>query len=228
MPYLGDYVGKILSEIANARFQADLEAVRLAELYLSHPLLRHLPVPHFRIPTLTLDVPVAIRGMTGENGPDGRISFKILRRIHRKFDALLETHLKQVGIVLSKQEQERLHSELTRKLFALKQPLTMPLCITHIADDFTNTVLTVLREMENERADDLKNLADNLKEMIHVTFSSLLQVPARLDVLVTSDELQRVGPSDFLARLHFSISEEGVEWSVIESNEQFKTRLVRE
>ena len=63
MPYLGDYVGHLLSEITIARVQADLEAVRMAELYANHPLLKHLPVPHFRLPTMTLDVPVVVSGM---------------------------------------------------------------------------------------------------------------------------------------------------------------------
>lgn len=61
MPYLGDYLGHLLSEIATARVQADLETVRMAELYASHPLLKHLPVPRFRLPNLTLDVPVLIQ-----------------------------------------------------------------------------------------------------------------------------------------------------------------------
>ena len=63
MPYLGDFLGHLLSEITMARVQADLEAVRVAELYAGHPLLKTLPVPHFRLPTLTLDVPVAVKSI---------------------------------------------------------------------------------------------------------------------------------------------------------------------
>ena len=60
MPYLGDYLGQLLSEIAIARMQADLETVRLAELYAAHPLLRTLPVPHLRLPEVALEIPVLI------------------------------------------------------------------------------------------------------------------------------------------------------------------------
>ena len=63
MPYLGDYLGHLLSEITNARVQADLESVRVADLYASHPLLKHMAVPRFRLPTITIDAPVVMRNM---------------------------------------------------------------------------------------------------------------------------------------------------------------------
>src|ERR1044071_5280346 len=63
MPYLGDYLGHLLSEITNARVQADLESVRVADLYASHPLLKHMAVPRFRLPNVTIDAPVVMRNM---------------------------------------------------------------------------------------------------------------------------------------------------------------------
>ncbi|MEJ2127120.1 MAG: hypothetical protein P8X84_06440 [Candidatus Bathyarchaeota archaeon] len=50
MPNLGDYLGNLISEVTLARMQADIEAVRIAELYSSHPLLKNMPIPHFRLP----------------------------------------------------------------------------------------------------------------------------------------------------------------------------------
>src|SRR4051812_7222602 len=100
MPYLGDYIGHLLSEITMARVQADLEAVRLAEMYASHPLLRHMPVPHFRLPTMTLDVPVAIKGMEEakiRESPRGDVPLPVMRE---RFAAVLTSHMERAGITL--------------------------------------------------------------------------------------------------------------------------------
>ena len=59
MPFLGDYIGHIISEITRARLHADLEALRVADYYAKEPLLRHFPVPRFRLPSVKLEVPVA-------------------------------------------------------------------------------------------------------------------------------------------------------------------------
>ena len=67
MPYLGDYLGHLISEVTMARMQADVEAVRIAELYASHPLLRTMPVPRFRLPEVQVDIPVVINELEPSN-----------------------------------------------------------------------------------------------------------------------------------------------------------------
>ncbi len=52
MPNLGDYLGQLLSEITLARMHADLESIRIAELYAAHPLLRTFPFQHSGIRSL--------------------------------------------------------------------------------------------------------------------------------------------------------------------------------
>ncbi|SMF17174.1 hypothetical protein [Pseudobacteriovorax antillogorgiicola] len=65
---LGDYLGHLLSSVTKARMQADLETIRIAEQYQSHPLLKHFPVPRVRLPKVELNVPVI---MVGTLTPDG-------------------------------------------------------------------------------------------------------------------------------------------------------------
>ena len=60
MVNLGDYLGHLLSEVTKARVQADMETLRIAELYASDPLLKNFPVPRMRLPNLELNVPVII------------------------------------------------------------------------------------------------------------------------------------------------------------------------
>ena len=90
MPYLGDFLGQLMSEIALARMQSDLETVRLAELYAEHPLLRTLPVPHLRLPNVDLEVPVLIQASEpprADESPRGGVKVSELRR---RFDAVLD------------------------------------------------------------------------------------------------------------------------------------------
>src|SRR5688572_19693895 len=100
MSNLGDYLGQLMSEIAMARMQADLETVRLAELYASHPLLKHLPVPHVRLPDVDVDLPVLIKQAQppreGESARGG-ISRTELRA---KFRSLLDRELARAGVQL--------------------------------------------------------------------------------------------------------------------------------
>lgn len=66
---LGDLLGAILSEATLARVHADLEAARVAELYASHPMLEGAPIPRFRLPEFTVNVPVVIKDTSGGTNP---------------------------------------------------------------------------------------------------------------------------------------------------------------
>lgn len=232
MPYLGDYLGHLLSEITMARVQADLEAIRVAELYASHPLLRHLPVPHFRLPTVTVDVPVIIKKMEEAKKGEPPRGGVVLPAMRKSFDRLLVLHLKRAGIVLLDKEKTHLKQALDQTISDLTQPQDVSISVTHVADELVLTVVKALRDPEREggaiESERIEKLADELKTAVRVEFLNLRQVPPRLHVLVTTAELREAGPSDLLARLHLSISEEAFEWTVIESMEKSTNRLVPE
>src|SRR5207244_4136858 len=104
MPYLGDYLGHLLSEITTARVQADLEAMRVAEMYASHPLLRSMPIPRFRLPNVTLDVPVAIDQLEPAN-PVGTGGQTVSAAIREEVAGLLTHSLEIAGIELTTAER---------------------------------------------------------------------------------------------------------------------------
>lgn len=229
MPYLGDYLGHLLAEITNARVQADLEAVRVAELYASHPLLKNMPVPHFRLPTVTLDVPVAIKEVERAKKAEPAASV-VLPRMRKSFDRLLTLRLKREGIELSDSEKAGLKQALDSTITSLKPPQKVPLSVTRIADELVSASIKTVRERKGGEAEPerLAELEDELKTAVHADFSKFLRAPARLNVLATTAELKEAGPSDILAHLHLSITEEAVEWTVIESKGKSLHRLVPE
>jgi hypothetical protein len=232
MPYLGDYLGHILSEITIARFQADLEAIRVAELYASHPLLRHLPVPHFRLPTMTLDVPIVIKGMEeapmGES-PRGGV---VLPALRQSFDRILALQLASAEIILSDMEKQALDRALDQTLSKLALPPDVSIGVTGIADESVKTVINALGDPERKgstiESARLAKLAEELQAAVRLEFLKLRKAPPRLSVLVTTSELREAGPKEILAHLHLSISEEAFEWTVIESQGKSQGRLVPE
>lgn len=231
MPYLGDYLGHLLSEITNARVQADLEAVRIAELYASHPLLKHMPVPHFRLPAVTLDVPVVINEMeTGGKGTALKVKIQPIH-MRRSFDNILVPQLERAGIKLSSRETMDLKRELDQKANVLKKSQKVPISVTHIADEMISTVVEKLRESGREKEEDLARIdkmAEDLRTASHVEFTKFLYEPDRLNVRVTNKELREAGPSELLTQIRLSITEEAMEWAVIESDGKIKSRLVQE
>lgn len=232
MPYLGDYLGHIMSEITIARFQADLEAIRVAELYASHPLLRHLPVPHFRLPTMTLNVPVVIKGMEEAKKGESPRGGVVLPALRKSFDRLLALHLNSTEIKLSATQKKELDRALSQTIAKLVLPPDVSISVMHIADELVLTVIKALGDAERKGGTDdsgrLAKFADELKAAVRLDFLSLKKPPPRLLVQVTTAELREAGPKELLTHLHLSISEEAFEWTVIESQGKSHDRLVSE
>ena len=237
MPYLGDYIGHLLSEITTARVQADMEAVRVAELYASHPLLKYMAVPHFRLPTVTLDVPVAIKEIEEVGKEPAPASAVVLRQIRKNFDQVTSSRLKHAGIKLSDVQAKNLNREVSRKFADFKQPSEVPLSMTHIADELVFTTVKVLREPpreEHEEREDrsklkrIEKLESELKTGLYMEFSKFLKAPNRLNVAITTAELREAGSSEVMANIHLSITEDAFEWTMIESDGKPQSRLVPE
>ena len=212
-----------------ARVQADLEAVRLAEMYASHPLLRHMPVPRFRLPTVTLNVPVVIKDMEEAkpgDSPRGDVPLPVVRE---RFTKLLDLHLERAGIKLSDPERSALDQTLAKLTSTPARPPYVSVSIMHLGDELVQAAMKAVGNSERRvESSELEKLADELKTVVHKEFSNLRTAPPRLSVLVTTAELRESGPQELFAQLHLSISEEAFEWSVVESQGKTSARLVPE
>ena len=232
MPRLGDYVGHILSEITIARMQADLEAIRVAEFYVTHPLLRRMPVPHVRLVDVELDVPVAIKEMEeprADESPRGGVAPKVLRET---FDRVTRKRLKEDGIQTTPADQKRLRSLLVERIAALTGPSDIAVDVIRVADDLAHVTAQWISEvrladglLDSER---VGRFEAELKAAARLALLKVRTPPARLHVLVTTAELREAGPSDIITRLKLKISEEGFEWTTIESAGRERDHLVPE
>jgi hypothetical protein len=232
MPNLGDYIGQLLSEITIARMHADLEAVRVAELYAGHPLLRNMPVPHFRLPDVQIDVPVVIKQMDEpppEETPRGAPSLAELRTA---FDKVLSKWLVKERIRIKPEHEKKYKLMLDEKVATITQPVEVAIDVKRIADELSGTIFHALAEaggpLETRKPLQLKMLEEKLEAAVRIEFFKLRKPPPRLQALVTTMEIREAGPSESITRLHLKITEEAVEWTTIESDSRKENRLVPE
>jgi len=232
VPYLGDYLGHLLSEISIARMQADLETVRLAELYATHPLLRTMPVPHMRLPDVELEVPVLIKTVEEPRAGESARGGAPLVDMRRKFDEVLATQLSKAGVELSPAQRKKLRVALDERLSLHAVPTEIAVDVHRVADDLTSTALRVVGELRStpDTAEPAvpPPVAAELRETVRLEFLKLRTPLPRLTVLVTSAEIREAGTTENLTRLRLKVSEQGVEWTTIESEGVRRDRLVPE
>lgn len=232
MPYLGDFLGLILSEITIARMQADLESVRIAELYSSHPLLKTMPVPHVRLPDVDVDVPVVIKQMEeplAAQSPRGGAAIADLRRA---FDGVLDAQLARIGRPLTAAERDRVRVSLDASTARLAQPSETAVDVNRAADEFTTAALKAIETTPPPPGAPATPVppavVTDLSQRARVEFLKARKPPPRLMALVTTSELREAGAAENLARLRLKISEQGLEWTTIESEGLTRERLIPE
>ncbi len=229
MPHLGDYLGQLLSEITIARMHADVEAVRVAEMYAGHPLLRNMPVPHFRLPAVEVDVPVVIKEMEEPRAGETPGGAPPLAEMRRAFDKVLAESLGEERIRLRPEHKKRLKTALDKKAASLVQPTELAVEVNRIAADLaaeaSRTLTAAGGPVDPTRR---PGLEERLKEAARAEFLKLRKPAKRLQALVTTAEIREAGPSEVITRIHLRITEEALEWTTIESEGGRQDRLVIE
>jgi hypothetical protein len=226
MPKLGDYIGHLLSEITIARMHADLEAIRVAELYDDHPLLRYMPVPRFRMPDVEMDVPIVVKELeeppAGES-PHGNPPIAEMRIV---FDKVITSILAKERITLSDVVQKKLKTALDKRVIALTRPTEIEIDMNRVLHDFSNNAVKAMGGVikPEKRAE----FEETLKDALRIEFSKICKLPTRLNVLVTTAEIREAGPNEVITHLRLKISEEAFEWTCLESDEGKTDRLVIE
>lgn len=210
MPYLGDYLGQLMAEIALARMHADLETVRLAELYAAHPLLRTMPIPHLRLPNVDMEVPVLIQASEAPREGESARGGVPVTELRQRFDTLLDEHLATAGITLSTTHRRRVRSALAARMRAHEVPEETAVDVQRIADDFTDTAVRAIVELPRTEPAPVAALATDLREAVRRAFVKARPPPPRLLALVTSAEIRDAGTPESVTRLSVRLSEQGV------------------
>jgi hypothetical protein len=231
MPILGDYLGHLFSEITAARMQADLETARIAETYAAHPLLRLMPVPRFRAPNITLEVPVSVTRMEEAAPGQPRRGGLTAAAVKTAVISAIDTTLVAANVKVTARVRSEVRKAGTNAAARLAQPAEIALtsrCAQELAQAVADAVVDAMESREELAADSVERLRNDLRLAAAAAIANAIVPAPRLHVAVTTRELRESGPPEMLARLKLTISEEGMEWSVSESNGATTSRLVPE
>lgn len=228
MTNLGDYLGQLMSEVVMARVQADLETVRVAELYASHPLLRHMAIPRVRLPEIEMEVPVVIAGSDepphGESPRGGGGRPKDARKA---FDTVLQKHLTANRVRLSAEHRELLTSALDEAMDRPDVPVEVAVDTNRFADRLTTAAIGSLSDTIGR--DKASKVATGLDDAARLALLELRTPPPRISALVETGQVREAGPAETVTRLRLTLREDSMELTMIDTDDGEATqRLVPE
>lgn len=231
MPTLGDYLGLILSEFTRARMNADIESVRIARLYAGDPMLRTMPIPHFRLPNIEMDIPVIVSDMD-DVGADPTPTVSDLPAIRKSFDTVFIKMLEKDKIKITPTNKKKLKSVLDAEFKKMHRPVDVPVDIGLIAEKLSKISSDLIRKFGYHSGTDgdllSKKFNAELKEAAISEFGKFYKPLPRLHTLVKTAEIREAGPSENITRIHMKISEEGFELLKEEIEDESYDRLVPE
>ena len=226
MTNLGDYLGQLMSEVVIARVQADLESVRVAELYASHPLLRHMPIPRVRLPEIQMEVPVVIDGSEAPGPGESPRGGASVSEGRKQFDKVLATHLRTNKVRLRANQREALVKALDVEAGRLDLPVEVAVDTNRLADRLTDAAIGALGESLSDEK--IRNLKAGLGDDARLSLLAARTAPPRVTASVETSAVREAGPEDKITRLRLTIREESMELTTIEVDGEAVERLVPE
>ena len=216
--HLGDFIGHILSEITTARAQADSESVRLAELYAEHELMKTFPVPRIRIQDVQINVPVIVTGITeSKGGPRGGVD---VERMEKIFNSIVDKRIHMLDSFVKTTEKKKLSVDIKNKLGLqykmIKQQEYDGLDAGGIADKLTKRLEQELKSQKIP-LQELNQFLEIVKRDSREEFLMNAESPTRLIVGVTAAEI-REASADAIMNISMKITEEAMEWTMIDTN----------
>lgn len=210
MPRLGDVIAALLSDVALARVQADLEMARVADVYRRDPLLQHLPVPRFRLPELVVDLPVlvtdagreAVREAAHPAGPSAEELRDAVQ--YALGNAQIEVSPEQFAQIIRHAERQ-----LARLLEGEQRLL---LSSDRLSADLAAAVAdTVGKELGADDAERLDPLRASFEKRMRTVLASKASQALAVNVSVAAGAIKAHGDAESTVRLRLTVAEDAYE-----------------
>lgn len=251
MVKLGDYVGMILSEMTRARAQADIETLKLAELYATNKTLRNFAVPRVRLQNVEITTPLVIEKQDEAAIEAYGRPIKI-SEVRTAVDSAIAATLEKRNIKLGAADASAVRisiderSGVVARRFTLArtqpgagraaQPAEETISLTdtkNISDEYAAEVdLTLKRLKETQPAYkdiDVDKISAEVKADLRVRIANLRPLPPRLEVMVNTAQLKETAAKELVTYVKFTITEDSVEWAEYQSSTgEVKEQLVPE
>lgn len=221
MPKLKEYLGGLVSSLAQGRVLADLQTVNIAKAYASDPLLKHFAIPRMRIEDVEITVPFALESTTRSQ-----------RRIFQGLDSAafnqrsFELVTAAIGVTEITGDVERqLRGEIVEKALTMEQelyrtddqePLNSYVSALLISFAQTAEKAKLLRPAATKKlnlAELQTKIVEDLKDRLRYRIDDAELMD--LEVVAESSKLQEQKPSNLIV-IKMKISESGMEWHQIE------------
>lgn len=238
MVKLGDYVGMILSEMTRARAQADVETLKLAELYASNKTLRHFAVPRVRLQNVEITTPLMIDKQDESALEEYNRPVKI-SEVRALVDSAIAANLERNNIKLSAADTSAVKKSIDERSGAVArrfavtrtqpaagraQPEEM-ISLTdtkNIADEYVDQVDTSLKRLKATQPAykniDVDKISAEVKADLRAKIANLRPLPPRLEVLVNTAQIKETATKELVTYVKFTITEDSMEWSEYQSS----------
>lgn len=222
---LNDYIGSLVSSVADARAQADMQTVRIAEAYAAHPLLKHFSVPRMRIGDVELSVPIGIENLATKSewqlDPIGNETYKL----NAYANAVRSTNVADLPLLASNDLRAAIGGQSFIELIENVRGGDIDGSVRRYAENIAK------RFGEIADAYDLYKQIAGFDFAWDRTFSGLYKygsinikgvvekpVLGGLGIVAESSALREMRPEDLL-RIKVKISEDGMEWNVTQRDD---------
>jgi len=209
MPRLGEVLAALLYDAAQARVRADLETVKIAEVYSQDPLLKNMPVPRFRLPDIIVDVPLLITQVEGTTDLASGLPFD--EPTSGELRTVVRAGLRGAGIRLPRPAVSRVPAELIERARALFQSRSLRLLDPAlVSEDIAGMLADIVGAVSDSElsADQLEQLRTTTKETMSTLLAAKLRVSLSWQVAVTAGELKALGDGDAIVRLRLTMTED--------------------
>lgn len=212
MPKLGEVIGAMLSDVARARVRADAEAMRIASAYSGDPLLKHLPVPRFRLPDIVIDVPVLVTGV--DEPSEGGAPSSVSKPTDAEIRQAASEGIAQSRLRLTEKQVASLSAVLVKRAKQLFE--TDALSVRSpgwVADELGRAAVEAVRDVSERdfSPEQLKALADSTKATMSALVAKKLAPPPSVDVTVTSGAIKEHADNESIVHVRLTISEDAYE-----------------
>ena len=239
MVALGDYIGLLLSELTIGRAQADIESVRIAEIYSTNKILKNFAVPRLRLENVEITMPVAIDKVDPKEIDASKTPLKI-SEVNKEVTQTLMTSLEKYKITLSEGNIAAIRKAIEQKSKSLEKNLGQTsgnhiyiIDTKNIADEYSSEIDLHLRRIKDEaqpeiKSVDLDKMAKDVKTGIRSKLIVMRPPPARIPVLIQTSQIKEIGVQS-VTMIKFQISEDAMEWTEYQTSEgESREQLVSE
>ena len=212
MPKLGEVIGALLSDVARARVRADAEAMRIASAYSGDPLMKHLPVPRFRLPEVVIDLPVLVGGI--DERDDGGKPWPATDAEEEEIRQAAREEISRSGVGLTTKQIAGASGAPARRAKELLGSGALSIRSPEwVAGEMgTALVEAVTRSTKRDLSErQLEALSASAKASMREIVSKKLVPPPSVDVVLASGAIKENADSESVVHIRMTISEDAYE-----------------